>query len=56
MTVTIYHNPLCGTSRGALGEPDQRKVQWTFRPANAAAAHNQMRREAGTDHQAQGPI
>jgi len=90
MSVTIFHNPLCGTSRGALaiirernieptiveylktpltkdqlkalvakmgvpvkGEPDQRKVQWTFRPANAAAARVQTRREAGRDHKAQ---
>jgi len=32
-----------------MGEPDQRKVQWTFRPANAAAARDHTRREAGTE-------
>jgi hypothetical protein len=51
MHVIIYHNPNCSNSR--KGEPDQRKVQWTFRPANAAAARIQTRREAGTArHQA----
>jgi arsenate reductase len=29
MTVTIYHNPLCGTSRGALGIIRERGIEPT---------------------------
>jgi arsenate reductase len=30
MTVTIYHNPLCGTSRGALGIIRERGIEPTI--------------------------
>jgi len=39
-----------------LGEPEKRKVPWTFRPANAAGARNHARDEAGSAGKAKGPV